>query len=226
MNKFFNIILLGCVLILLYQSVQKYKIENVEVNYDSDEEKEEDNKSKKEHFNSDRIYKQDVVEPQKIKFNYDSRPIDKQFLEEQKYGANLKSWVPNTWIERVDEDGNPVYNSRSKVTGNLENFIEEKARFSYEFNEPKTYNMNGIIDPNELVNNEGKTLKEIYDSSFVDYKKLIPKKNMKEVDSSELISSNWEYDDEKAENGGEISQGLYASDPYYISTVSFENEFL
>jgi hypothetical protein len=90
----------------------------------------------------------------------------------------------------------------------LETFIEPKVQFSYE------YNMGG----------NGKTLKEIYDNSFVDFKKLIPKKNIIDTELgynsmqaasnlNYLTPDNWVYENEKQENGGKSIEGIYASDP-------------
>ena len=166
------------------------------------------------------------IKPETIKYNYAQRPIDIQFMEEQKRGVNLNTWYPNTWIERIDEDGIAHYNSRDNVTGkrSTENFIEEKARFSYDFVDPKTYNMSGVVDPSELVDNRGKTLKEVYENSFVDYKKMVPNQEAIEMDVAEQeIPDNWVYKNERIENGGEIVSGLYASDPYFISNIASFN---
>ena len=181
----------------------------------------------------DKIYvNEKIVEPT-IQFNYDKpREIDKQFQKEQDYGAGLKTWYPNTWIERIDENGNPVYGSREKETGNVENFIESKARFSYEFNSPRSVQMGGVADPDDFVNGEGRTLKEVYDNSFVDFKKLVPQKEVVGDSSVQTYSQSgasnltfispdtWIYENEKAENGGQILKGLYASDPLTMDSVA------
>jgi hypothetical protein len=70
-----------------------------------------------------------------------------------------------------------------------------------------------ITNPDGKINIEGQTLrngkditiKDIYDNSFVDYKKLIPKKKKKENDTSKKAASNlsfltsdtWIYGNEK-----------------------------
>ena len=186
-----------------------------------------------EKFNMDKIYMPTKVVEQPIKFNYDKpREIDKQFQKEQDYGAGLKTWYPNTWIERIDENGQPVYGSREKETGNVENFIESKARFTYEFNSPRSVQMDGIADPDDFIDGQGRTLKEVYDNSFVDFKKLVPKKEIVGDSSVQTYSQSgasnlsfispdtWLYENEKAENGGQILKGLYASDPLTMDTVA------
>ena len=186
-----------------------------------------------EKFNMNKIYvNEKIVEPS-IQFNYDKpREIDKQFQKEQDYGAGLKTWYPNTWIERIDENGNPVYGSREKETVNVENFTESKARFSYEFNSPRSVQMRGVADPDDFVNGEGRTLKEVYDNSFVDFKKLVPKKEVVGDSSLQTYSQSgasnlsfispdtWIYENEKAENRGQILKGLYASDLLTMDSVA------
>ena len=178
--------------------------------------------NKEENFNMDKIFMNPPIESNKIIFNYDKkREIEEVFQIEQKKGANLATWYPNTWIEKIDENGNPVYNSRDK---NIENFVESKARFSYEFNEPKILQMDGVVDPQDLQNAEGRTIKEIYENAFVDYKKLVPKMNRltKEERASGVTGASglsfigpevMEYENEPMLNGGEIENGLYPNDP-------------
>ena len=157
-------------------------------------------------------------------------------MNEQKNGVHFTSLCPNRWIQSFDPDGNPIYNSRENVTGVLESFIEPKARFSYEFNKENTLKMSGIIDPDDFIDGRGKTIKEIYDNSFVDFKKLTPKKtiidNVSEEKSNSiqaasdlyyLPADNWIYENEKQENGGKSIEGIYASDP---SVVGLEAVFL
>jgi hypothetical protein len=80
--------------------------------------------------------------------------------------------------------------------------------------------MDGIMDPDDFKNGSGMTLKEIYDNSFIDYKKIVPNKKMIETDptklNTQIAGSNlsfispdtWIYEQEKPENGGKIP-GLY-----------------
>ena len=219
-----NIILIMGLLVLLNFCLQKHKNKKAIP---------KNNNIVTEKFNMDKIYMPTKVVEQPIKFNYDKpREIDKQFQKEQDYGAGLKTWYPNTWIERIDENGQPVYGSREKETGNVEKFIESKARFTYEFNSPRSVQMDGIADPDDFIDGQGRTLKEVYDNSFVDFKKLVPKKEVVGDSSVQTYSQSgasnlsfispdtWIYENEKAENGGQILKGLYASDPLTMDTVA------
>jgi hypothetical protein len=205
MEKIFNIMLLIGVLYILYLGIQKYKL--------GCESKEELNKldkvqivNKSKDFGKTQIVNEPYQakldklgslampknEPgEKIKFNYMNNKQIKDSLENKReFESQLSTWYPNTWIERINENGEPVYNSRENVTGIKEDFIESKARFTYEFNSPRSVQMDGIIDPDDFKNSSGMTLKEIYDNSFVDYKKMVPKKKMIEIDSTKLNTQN------------------------------------
>jgi hypothetical protein len=52
-------------------------------------------------------------------------PIEKQFLQEQEYGANVNILYPNTWVDCIDSKGSglPQWNSREKITGNVNKII-------------------------------------------------------------------------------------------------------
>jgi hypothetical protein len=176
--------------------------------------------------NIDKINYEEYIKPQKIDYDYNIEDLEIQFMNEQKNGVHFTSLCPNRWIQSFDPDGNPIYNSRENVTGVLESFIEPKARFSYEFNKENTLKMSGIIDPDDFIDGRGKTIKEIYDNSFVDFKKLTPKKtiidNVSEENSNSIQAAsdlyylppdNWIYENEKQENGGKSIEGIYASDP-------------
>ena len=176
--------------------------------------------------NIDKINYEEYIKPQKIYYDYNIEDLEIQFMNEQKNGVHFTSLCPNRWIQSFDPDGNPIYNSRENVTGVLESFIEPKARFSYEFNKENTLKMSGIIDPDDFIDGRGKTIKEIYDNSFVDFKKLTPKKtiidNVSEEKSNSIQAAsdlyylppdNWIYENEKQENGGKSIEGIYASDP-------------
>jgi len=225
MGKIFNIILLICVLYTLYLYIQKYKSETRLDNSSP--------KTKEEFINLDKLHYIYKEPTNTIEFNYDQdRPIDKKFLKEQYSGTQLSTWYPNTWIESIDENGVPVYNSRENVTGEKENFIESKTRFTYEFNSPRSTQMDGIADPYDFKDGKGRTLKEVYDNSFVDYKKLVPKKQMAQNDPEQLniqvAGSNlsyitpdtWIYDQEKPENGGIFENGLMADDPMASGSIN------
>lgn len=184
-----------------------------------------------EKFNLDKIVYEPTPEPQEnVKFNYEVglEDVDKRFLLEQDRSVNLATRYPNTWIQSIDETtGEPVYASREIVTGKPDIIVEEKVRNSWEFNKPKITNLDGYVKPEDV----GKTIREIYDNSFVDYKKLIPQKNLINdkpntnfsYGASNLTYINpdsWVYQNEKSENGGEITDGLYAADPMTLGTVA------
>ncbi len=219
MEKIFNVILIVGILVTLYFCIQKNKDENIVPT-----------KKITENFNTDKLFFNETEPPKKIEFNYGQlRPIDKQFLKEQEIGVNQKSWVPNTWIDHIDENGNPVYKSREEP--NIETFIESKARFSYEFNSPRTVQMDGIADPSDFKNGKGRTLKEIYDNSFVDYKKMVPEKRKMDLDGmvptknagsnlSFIEPDNWVYENEKPENGAKFDNGIFAYDPYASNSLA------
>ena len=226
MEKIFNILLVIGILVVGILYIQKQCGQPIP-------ETKSKIQSEEPFVNLDKVY-YDYSEPTgQVQFNYGKmRPIDEQFLKEQECGAMLSTWYPNTWIERIDENGQPVYNSREKVTGVKENFIESKARFTYEFNSPRSLQMDGVVDLEDVKNGKGKTLKEIYDNSFVDYKKMIPVKNMLATDEQQLLvqpaGSNlsyimpdtWVYEGERLENGGVIEEGLMASDPYAAGSIA------
>ncbi len=222
----FNVLLVFGVLIALYYCIQKHKKENEKTNTSQEE------KIKfVENFQMDKIKYNEPVKTNTVKFDYAVRPIEQQFMMEQKQGVTMMPAYPNRWIESFDSAGNPVYNSRENVTGVIETFIEPKARFTYDFNKEKTITMDGIADPDDFINGQGKTLREVYDNSFVDFKKLVPKEK---VISSEpntnfakaasslyyLTPDTWVYENEKPENGGESLDGILASDPASYGSVA------
>ncbi len=237
MEKIFNLMLLIGVFYVLYLCIQKYKTNTKEESSKVEEstkveESSKEESSKEEFINLDKVYYINKEPTNKVKFNYnDIRPIDKKFLKEQEIGSQLSTWYPNTWIERIDENGEPVYNSRENVTGIKEDFIESKARFTYEFNSPRSVQMDGIADPDDFKDGKGRTLKEVYDNSFVDYKKMIPKKRIIQNEPDQLhtqaassnlyfmTSDTWIYDQEKPENGGKFENGLMANDPFTFNSI-------
>jgi hypothetical protein len=225
MEKMLNVLLVFGVLVALYYCIQKHKKEN------KSEEKDYKKSSPEviENFNMNKIKYDQPILSNKVEFDYEMRPIEKQFIKEQHNGASVTPHYPNRWIESFDVDNNPVYNSREQVTGTIETFIEPKARFTYEFNKEKTINMDGIADPDDFIDGRGKTLKEVYDNSFVDFKKLIPKEkiingepntNFMQAASSlyYLTPDTWVYENERTENGGQSSDGIFASDPSTLGT--------
>jgi hypothetical protein len=229
MVKIFNVILIVSVLVALYFCIQKNNDDQQTISSESNK----NNKQITENFNTDKIFFNETEPIKKIQFNYGKlRPIDKQFLKEQELGVNQNTWYPNTWIDHIDEaTGEPVYGSRENP--NVENFIESKARFSYEFNSPRSVQMDGVVDPSDFKNNQGITIQEIYNNSFVDYKKLVPEKKKVDLIDKGIIPSknagsnlsfiepdNWVYENEKPENGGRFDNGVFASDPYSANSIS------
>ena len=192
---------------------------------------------KKENFNMDKIYYNPPIKSNKIIFDYDNkRAIEDVYQIEQKKGANLATWYPNTWIEKIDENGKPIYNSRDKVTKNIENFVESKARFTYEFNQPKILQMDGVVDILDNVDPQGRTIKEVYDNAFVDYKKLVPK--MKKITSEErsigvqgasglsfIGPETMEYENETILNGGPWKDDVFPTrdETRIVSSGAFED---
>jgi hypothetical protein len=164
---------------------------------------------------------------EEIKFNYSVRPVDKEFLKEQDNGVNLNTWYSNTYIKKLDKDGKPIWGSREQQTGVKDTFIQEHTRMTYEFNEPKSINMDGPIDPSAA----GTKISDVFDNYFVNYKKLTPNKELvvEEIDSKKTNGASnldffapdtWVYNDEKPENGGMIKDGLYAADMNNLNPIA------
>jgi hypothetical protein len=210
MDKKINVILLIGVLILLYYCLKKNK-----------------NEKNIENLNTDKIFIQPDIKSEQVVFNYESETekesnMIKQFLIEQEEGAHIYPKYSNSWIDKLDENDNPIYNSKKNSNDFL---IEPKTRQSWEFNKNKFENPDGIINSNDNFN--GKTIKEIYDNAFVNYKNLIPEKsywenNERTEEGASNLSyykkDNWYYDNEKPENGGEIMKGLSGSDPLIFNS--------
>jgi hypothetical protein len=150
-----------------------------------------------ENFDMSKIYYNPPIEKD-IKFDYDFKEIDNKFLKEQDNGFNVAHYVSNN-ATPFDQ----VVNTSSKTL------------YNYDFNKLR-------ISNSDLDNGNGKTIKEIYEDSFVNFKKLIPKKNMIKSNEDTLLeggsnisfftNDTWVYDNEKPENGGSINKGLYATD--------------
>ena len=196
MKKMFNCILLFGLLILIYHILQKYKNNNNNNN--------NNNNDNYENFDMSKIYYNPDIQSD-IKFDYDFTEIDNKFLKEQDNSFNIAYYAPNN----ANNDNNTNNDNDNKL-----NFLNEtKTLYNYDFNKPR-------ISNEDLDNN--KTIKEIYEDSFVDFKKLIPKKNMIKSNEDTLLeggsnlsfftNDTWVYDNEKPENGGSINKGLYAAD--------------
>jgi len=195
----------------------------------------------KEDFNMDKIYFKDrhimnnygddkLIETKKIKFDYSERPVDKKFKEQQEKGININTWYPNTWVEKIDENGKPVMNSREKVTGEKSlsaGELNANIRNTPEFNEMRPSKIDRVVDPADA----GKSIREIYDNSFIDYKKTVPTKEKEDIEEYNntvkgasgltfLSNDNWVYKDERPENGGLMEGGLYAADMSSLGSVA------
>ena len=229
MEKMFNGILMILFLVVFYFCLQKYKKENRE---DFNTEKLFSDVSTKlsQDTQFQKSYNFKPMEDKKVRFEYGETDITKQFLKEQEKGAVMNTNYPYTWIENNDKNGNPIYNSYANMTGNTDTFIDSKARLSHDFNKLKVTNMDAPISPSD----DHKTIKDIYDNSFVDYKKLIPQKKV--IDSkpnntfleaasnlSFITPDVWVYGNEKPENGGKIDDGFYASDPTVLGSSALYN---
>lgn len=221
MANTFNVILIMAVLYALYLYIQKNKKEAFENNINI-------RPKSVEKFNTDNLYfeSQEPIISENVSFDYNLREVDKQFLREQEFGVNLKCWYPNTWIEKPDAE-NPVYATRE----NNVNMLDSRATNSYEFNNVNFKHMDGVLDPETIQNSHGKTLREIYDNSFVDFKKMIPPKKIindepyqntsKGASNLNFLTSDvWLYENEKPENGGQIAEGLFAVDPSALGSVA------
>jgi hypothetical protein len=258
MTEIFNIILIIIILVITYHCIQCSKLDINNNNQDINRQDINNNKQDisrqdiNNNITSQNVTSQDInnivpsnlstIKPniiekftdtntQYITFDYDLRPIEKEYIKEQENGAFLYTWYPNTWIDHIDENGKPVYNSREHVTGKSDTFIDPKTSASYDFNNIKTINMSGVLKPEDF---QGKTIKEVYDNSMIDYKKLGPKKIMMTDDTSDIVmpgGSNlvyytpdtWTYEDETPENGGVLYDNLYANDPMTQNTVAVFN---
>lgn len=197
------------------------------------------NKNKEAFVNTDNIYLQnpyitnefadlsETLQPKEMKFNYNIRPVDKEFLNEMENGVNLNTWCPNTYITHLDKDGNPVWSSREKLTGQKDTLVQEKVRMTYNFNEPKSINMDGPMNPEAV----GTKIGDVFDNYFVNYKKLTPKKDLvveemdtKKSDGASNLSffapDTWVYENEKPENGGAITGHLYGADMNNLDPVA------
>jgi hypothetical protein len=227
MAEIFNIILIIIILIIVYYCIQNNKKKEL-INISNDTSNNLPNyipnnilKTNIENFND--------LDTKFINFDYDLRPIEKEFIKEQNDGIYLNTWYPNTWIDYIDENEKPVYNSRENVTGKKETIIDgPKSSFSYDFNNTKTTNISSALKPEDT----GKTIKEIYDNSMVNYKNLGPTKNQITDETSDIVmpggsnltyfaADTWTYENENESNGGLIYDNVYGDDPMSNTVAVF-----
>ena len=114
----------------------------------------------------------------------------------------------------------------NKINYNIIKSLQPNIYYDNQTKQNKKFNDNDKLLENSIIytkdnddNNYNKTIREIYDDKIIDYKKDIPNKkknnnNIIECGSNlHILSPNdWNYDNEKPENGGEIKDGLYAYD--------------
>jgi hypothetical protein len=171
-----------------------------------------------EHFCTDNIYSNGLsnVISGEIKIPDETEEI-KKFNYEQDNAMMLATWYPNTYIEKIDENGEPIYNSRDNKfhVPSMELTLTRDGTKNA-FNEIDPINMDGIAD-----NNYGMSLKDLYDKSVPNYKKIekpmiLDKSNdIIKTGASNLSSyspEDWSYKNEKELNGGLVGDNLYASD--------------
>ena len=114
MKEIFNIILIITILVTVYYFIQNStknttntsteNIASLSTNINT-------NTNKSIIPEQKQIEKFTNLDTKYINFDYDLRPIEKEFIKEQKNGVYLNTWYPNTWIDHIDENGNPVYQS-------------------------------------------------------------------------------------------------------------------
>ena len=75
----------------------------------------------------------------------------------QKFTSNLNTWYGNTWIEYIDNNGTPIYNSSNNKINDSEIIINRDVE-----------NLNR--EDMNSTNNIGKPIKFIYDSLIDNYK--------------------------------------------------------
>jgi hypothetical protein len=129
----------------------------------------------------------------------------KKFNYQQDNSMILASWNPNRYIKKIDENGKPIYD-----------YIYDD-KFNLTLDEKKTLSDINPID-GIAENNFGMSLKDLYDKSITNYKKIEPKMTLDESDNIKKGASNlssysqedWSYKNEKELNGGVIGD-LYAA---------------
>ena len=127
----------------------------------------------------------------------------------------------------MDENEKPIWSDYKNLTGNPDSFIDNRILFGDNLYGSHIKNMDGKINSKEAnIENNGKTLKSIYDSHVLDFKDLIPKNEIVQSDNKQSGASNlsylddddWKYKNESILNGGKIFNNFYASDPNMYNT--------
>jgi len=155
--------------------------------------------------------------------NYDDDANKKEYFEKQSNRTFTNTWYPNTWIDHIDDNDKPIYESRENITGqsgDIMNTLNSSAHNNFNNNDSKQCNI------------QDKSIKEVYDTSMIDYKKTYPiKKPISNEDDDIIVqcgsnlkaytSDTWTYDDENPENGGILYDALYANDPESLDNAVF-----
>ena len=157
-----GVLMLGF-LVVLYLCVQKYNNENCSANSDIIE-----------NINLDKLYSSDFAETNNISFDYyPTQEIIDEYQKEQTFGTNTVIKYSNKYADKVDINGNINYNTLQYESGNIDDFnVDSRLIYNDEFYKSNVNYIDGKLDPND-TDNIGKTIKEVYDNSFIDFKKLI-----------------------------------------------------
>ena len=227
MVKLLNNLLMMSFFIVLYMALKKYN-KKVSNNPDIDD---DDNMIKyvvNEHLRVPLKTVQDT--PYQINFDYEISKDNKlitQFQKEQDEGVNTTIKYPNRFIVKLDENEEPIWSDYKNLTGNPDNFIDNRILFGDNLYGSHIKNMDGKLNPKDAnMDNTGMTLKKIYDNHILDFKDLIPKKEMAYDDNKHSAASNlqymddddWKYKNERGMNGGVIYNNIYAADPTLHNT--------
>jgi hypothetical protein len=222
MTQLLNTLLMLGFLAVLYLSIKKYN--NEQFTNDTDNMEYVVNKDLTMPF------KNNNEEPYYINFDYEiskDEKLVKQFQKEQKEGANTNIKYPNRYIVKLDENEKPIWSDYKNLTGNPDSFIDNRILFGDNLYGSHIKNMDGKLNPKDAnIENNGKTLKNIYDSHVLDFKDLIQKNEM--IDNNDVITAasnlsyhdndDWKYKDESVMNGGAIINNFYAADPNMYNT--------
>jgi hypothetical protein len=163
--------------------------------------------------------------------NYDNRNLanklqDKKLIKNpisnEQIIKNFNKQTQNAIINApIYETEYPVGFASSKI--NIEDPVEQKMLYDYRFLDMNKDKLENLIHNDNLDNkfNEGKTIKEVYDSLIFDYKKINQKKNSinKNINTdgafgeSALPVDQWYYDGEINELSFDPSQSLELAVP-------------
>ena len=214
--------------IILYMSIKKY---NKKLSNNADSDDTIDNDLMKYVTNKHlRTPKKINDTPYYIDFNYEiikDEQLVNQYQKEQKEGVNTTIKYPNRFIVKLDENDKPIWSDYKTLTGNPNSFIDNRILFGDNLYSNHIRNMDGKLNPNDAnITDNGKTLKNIYDSHILDFKDLVPQNELIDNNNIKLAASNlsyldndeWQYKNESIMNGGPIINNFYAADPTIYNT--------